>query len=147
MGENRGFVIGPLSVRPVNQHDTVILPEALTALVDFTQRIGIDLSGVALTLDAAFDSQDNKDLIKAHHMKPVIYPNRRNTKTPIVIARMFRWFDRSLYRLRYKVERTFGWEDTYRKLALSYDRLPEIRKGGRLLAYSMINFRMTFNTS
>jgi transposase len=147
MVENRGFVIGPLSVRPVNQHDTVILPEALTALVDFTQRIGIDLSGVALTLDAAFDSQDNKDLIKAHHMKPVIYPNRRNTKTPIVIARMFRWFDRSLYRLRYKVERTFGWEDTYRKLALSYDRLPEIRKGGRLLAYSMINFRMTFNTS
>jgi len=145
--ENRGFVIGPLSVRPVNQQDTVILPETLTALLDFTQRIGIDLSGAAFTLDAAFDSQGNKDLIKAHHLKPVIYPNRRNTKKPIVLARMFRWFDRDLYRLRYKVERTFGWEDTYRKLALSYDRLPEIRKGGRLLAYSMINFRVTFNTS
>lgn len=145
--DNRGSVIGPLSVKPINQHDTVILPETLTALVDFTHRIGIDLYGAAFTLDAAFDSQDNKDLIKAHHMKPVIYPNRRHTKTPIVIARMFRWFDRALYRLRYKVERTFGWEDTYRKLALSYDRLPEIRKGGRLLAYSMINFRMTFNMS
>jgi transposase len=60
---------------------------------------------------------------------------------------MFRWFDRELYRLRYKVERTFGWQDTYRKLVVSYDRLPEIRKGGRLLAYSMINFRMIFNTS
>ncbi|WP_179137942.1 transposase [Candidatus Entotheonella palauensis] len=100
-----------------------------------------------LTLDAGFDSQANKDIIKAHHMKPVIYPNRRNTKTPIVIARMFRWFDRDLYRLRYKVERTFGWQDTYRKLVVSYDRLPEIRKGCRLLAYSMINFRVTFNTS
>lgn len=140
-------MIGPLSVKPVNQQDTVILPATLTALVDFTTQIGIDLSGAAFTLDAAFDSQANKDLIKAHHMKPVIYPNRRNTKTPIVIARMFRWFDRSLYRLRYKVERTFGWEDTYRKLALSYDRLPEIRKGSRLLAYSMINFRVIFNTS
>ena len=72
---------------------------------------------------------------------------RRNTKTPIVIARMCRWFDRGLYQLRYQVERTCGWEDTYRKLALSYDRLPEIRKGGRLLAYSMINFRVIFNTS
>ena len=140
-------MVGPLSVKPVNQQDTVILPETLTHLVDFTDQIGIDLCGSALTLDAGFDSQANKDLIKAHHMKPVIYPNRRNTKTPIVIARMFRWFDRGLYRLRYKVERTFGWEDTYRKLALSYDRLPEIRKGGRLLAYSMINFRVTFNTS
>ena len=49
--------------------------------------------------------------------------------------------------LGYKVERTFGWQDIYRKLAVSYDRLPEIRKGGRLLAYSMINFRVTFNTS
>jgi len=140
-------VIGPLSVKPINQQDTVLLPETLTALMAFTHRLGIDLSGAALTLDAAFDSQDNKDLIKAHHLKPVIYPNRRNTKTPIVMARMFRWFDRNLYRLRYKVERTFGWEDTYRKLAVSYDRLPDIRKGGRLLAYSMINFRVTFNTS
>lgn len=80
-------------------------------------------------------------------MKPVIYPNRHNTKASMAIARMFRWFDRSLYRLRYKVERTFGWEDIYHKLVLSYNRLPEIRKGGRLLAYSMINFRVTFNTS
>lgn len=145
--DNHGFVVGPISVKPVNQQDTVILPETLTALVDFTHGIGIDLRGSALTLDAGFHSQDNKDIIKAHHMKPVIHPNRRNTKTPIVMARMFRWFDRDLYRLRYKVERTFGWQDTYRKLVVSYDRLPEIRKGCRLLAYSMINFRVTFNTS
>jgi transposase len=147
MVENHGFVVGPLSVKPVNQQDTVILPEALTALVDFTHRIGIDLQDSALTLDAGFDSQANKAIIKAHHMKPVIYPNRRNTKTPMAIAQMFRWFDRCLYRLRYKVERAFAWQDTFRKLAISYDRLPEIRKGSRLLAYSMINFRVFFNTS
>jgi hypothetical protein len=35
----------------------------------------------------------------------------------------------------------------FRKLAISYDRLPQIRKGGCLLAYSMINFRVFFNTS
>jgi hypothetical protein len=145
--DNHGFVIGPISVKPVHQQDTVILPETLTALVDFTEQSGIDLHGSAMTGDAGFDSQDNKELLTAHHMKPVIYPNRRNTKTPIAIARMFRWFDRPLYRLRYKVERTFGWEDTFRKLVISYDRLPEIRKGCRLLAYSMINFRTTFNTS
>ena len=115
--------------------------------MDFTHQIGIDLKDSALTLDAGFDSQTNKDIIKAHHMKPVIYPNRRNTKEPMAMARLFRWFDRGLYRLRYKVERTFAWQDTFRKLAISYDRLPEIRKGGRLLAYSMINFRVAFNTS
>ena len=145
--ENHGYVLGPISVKPVNQQDTIILPETLSALVDFTHRLGINLSGAAVTLDAGFDSTDNKEVIKAHKMKPVIHPNRRNTKTPIAIARKFRWFDRDLYRLRYKVERTFAWQDTYRKLVVSYDRLPEIRKGGRLLAYSMINFRSTFNVS
>jgi transposase len=72
-------------------------------------------------------------------------PNRRNTKKPIAIARKFRWFNRDVYQERYKVERTFGWQDTYRKLVISYDRLEETRKGFRLLAYSMINFRVTFN--
>ena len=43
------------------------------------------------------------------------------------------------------MERTFGWQDIYRKLAVSYDRLPKIREGGRLLAYAMIHFRVTFN--
>ena len=145
--ENHGFVLGPISTKPINQQDTIILPETLTTLVDFTRRIGIDLCGSSLTLDAGFDSKDNKDAIKAHKMKPVIDPNRRNTKTPVAIARRFRWFDRALYRLRYQVERTFGWQDTYRKLAERSDRLPEIRKGERLLAYAMINFRVTFNTS
>ena len=115
--------------------------------MDFTRRLGIALCGSSLTLDAGFDSQDNRDAIKAHKIHPVISPNRRNTKTPLAIARKLRWFDRALSRLRYKVERTFGWQDVYRKLAVSYDRLPEIRAGGRLLAYSMINFRVTFNPS
>jgi hypothetical protein len=49
-------VVGPLSVKPINQQDTVILPETLTALVDCTDQIGIDLAGSAITLDAGFDS-------------------------------------------------------------------------------------------
>ena len=140
-------MLGPLSVKPLHQQDTVILPETLTALVDCTDQSGLDLAGSASTLAAGCDAQHNKDIIKAHHMQPVSYPKRRNAKTPLAMARMFRWFDRRLYRLRYKVERTLGWQDTFRKLVISYDRLPEIRKGCRLLAYSMINFRTTFNTS
>ena len=145
--DNHGFVLGPIAIKPLNQHDTLILPETLTNLVAFTRRIGIDLSGAALTLDAGFDSKDNRDTSKNQQRKPVISPNRRNTKQPIRIAQKFRWFDRVRYRERYKVERTFGWQDTYRKLVVSYDRLPEIRKGCRLLAYAMINYRVTFSSS
>jgi transposase len=88
-----------------------------------------------------------KRLIREQKLVPVIKPNRRNTKEPIAIARMYRWFDKKLYKERYKVERTFGWQDTYRRLAISYDRLEETRLGFRHLAYAMINFRITFNSS
>jgi len=145
--DHHGFVLGPISVKPVNKHDSLFLPETLTNLVAFASRMGIDLAGSALTLDAGFDSQDNRDLIKQQKMKPVIYPNRRHTKKPIKIAQKFRWCDRALYRERYKGERTFGWQDTSRTLVVSYDRLPEIRKGCRLLAYAMINYRVTFSSS
>ena len=98
--ENHGFVLGPLAIKPVNQQETILLPETLPALVDLTRRVGIDLCGASVTLEAGLDSKDNKDAIKAHQMKPVSYPNRRNTKKPIAIARKFRWFARALYRLR-----------------------------------------------
>ena len=143
--DNQGFIIGPVTVRPVNEHDTTILPEAFSALITFSHRIGMDLNGSALTLDSGFDSKANHRLIKEQGLVPVIYPNKRNTKAPIAIARKFRWFRKDIYKERYKVERTFGWQDTYRKLALSYDKLKETRLGFRYLAYSMINFRVTFN--
>ena len=146
--DNHGFIIGPITIKPVNAHDTTILPEAFSNIIAFSQRIGMDLSGSALTLDSAFDSKANHQLIREQGLIPVIYPNRRNAKEPIVIARKFRWFNKEIYKDRYKVERTFGWKpDTYRRLALSYDKLKETRLGFRHLAYSMINFRITFNDS
>ncbi len=123
------------------------MPEALTEFISFSNRIGLELESSALTLDSGFDSKVNHKIIKEQGLIPVIYPNKRNTKEPIVIARKFRWFKKDIYKERFKVERTFGWQGTYRKLALSYDKLKETRLGFRYLAYSMINFRVTFNDS
>ena len=75
----------------------------------------------------------------------MIYSNRRNAKEPIVIARKFRWFKKDIYKDQYKVERTFGWQDTYRRLVLSYGKLQETRLGSCNLAYSMVNYQTTFS--
>jgi len=131
----------------VNQQDIEILPEGLSKLVSFATSIGLNLRGSVFTLDTGFDSKTNRELIRKQKLVPMINPNRRNAKKPIVIARMYRWFDKELYQERYKVERTFGWQDTYRRLAISYDILKETRLGFRHLAYAMINFRVTFNSS
>jgi hypothetical protein len=145
--DNHGFIVSPITTKPVNHHDTTILPEAFADFMTFAHRIGMELDSSALTLDSGFDSKVNHKVIKEQGLIPVIYPNKRNTKEPIAIARKFRWFRKDIYEDRYKVERTFGWQATYRKLALSYDKLKETRLGFRCLAYSMINFRVTFNNS
>ena len=107
--DNKGFIIGPTTLKPVNQHDTTLLPEALTDFISFSNRIGMELESSALTLDSGFDSKVNHKIIKQQGLIPVIYPNKRNTNVPIAIARKFRWFRKDLDKDRYKVERTFGW--------------------------------------
>jgi hypothetical protein len=57
-------VLGPITVKPVNQQDMVILPESLTKLVTFTKQIGLELQESSFTLDSGFDSRANKDFIK-----------------------------------------------------------------------------------
>ena len=99
-------MLGPITVKPVNQQDMVILPESLTKLVTFAKQIGLELKKSSFTLDSGFDSKTNRDLIKEHKLVPAINPNRRNAKESIVIARMYRWFNKKHYKERYKVERT-----------------------------------------
>jgi hypothetical protein len=77
-------------------------------LVAFTPRIGLALRGSEMTLESGLDSQVKKENIRGHSIRSIIYPNRRNTKEPIVVARKFRWFNREVYSEGYKVEHTFG---------------------------------------
>lgn len=139
--DNNGFVIAPLVIAPVNRHDAVLLPESVRLFRGFADRTGIPIHGSKITFDSGFDGQENKQVIKKAGLVPVIRPNRRNTKTPIAIARLYRWFDRLTYKLRFCVERCFAWQDVYRRLVICYERLAATRRGFRCLAYAMINYR------
>ena len=107
----------------------------------FADEIGLKIERAPITFDSGFDGRNNKASVRSIGLVPVIYPNKRNTKNPILIAQKFRWFDRTTYKKRYVVERTFAWEDTYRRLVTSYERLRATQKGFRYLAYSLINLR------
>lgn len=103
----------------------------------------LNLKGTYLTLDSGFDSEANKTMIEYQEIIPVIKPNPRNTKNSD------RWETRCLefeqyadiYKERYKVERSFAWEDTYRKLVIRYEKLQCTHLGFKYLAFSMINLR------
>ena len=105
--------------------------------------IDINLAGSYLTLDSGFDSEPNRITVRGQGLIPVIYPNPRNTKNPEKLTNLWSEFEpyRDIYKLRYKIERSFAWEDTYRKLVIRYEKLQATHLGFKYLAYSMINLR------
>ena len=137
-------MIAPLVVRPVNEHDSVLFPDSIDGLTDFASLIGLDLADAYLTLDSGFDSDYNKWLIRSHGMIPVIKPNRRGTKDEQKLETMYANFNEQIYKERFKIERTFAWQDTYRRLVTRYERLIETHVGFKYLAYSMMNLRAFF---
>ena len=81
----------------------------------------------------------------SHGMIPVIRPNRRGTKDEKKLEKMFDNFNEPIYKKRFTIERTFAWQDTYRKLAVRYEKLEATHTGFKYLAYSLVNLRAMFN--
>ena len=141
--DNRGNVIAPLVVRSVNHHDTLLFNESFFGLMETADLMELDMRKSYLTLDAGFDSEANRVTIRGQGLIPVIHPVRRNTYTKERIDWIFEEFEpyREIYRQRVSIERSFAWEDVYRKLVIRYERLQCTHMGFKYLAYSMINLR------
>jgi len=117
--------------------------------MDISDLLDLDVKGSYITLDAGFDSMRNKWLIDFHKLVPVIKPNRRRTKNQELLNEKLDRFEevKHIYKERYKIERLFAWEDTYRKLVTRYEKLQCTHMGFKYLAYSMINLRVFLDDS
>lgn len=96
-----------------------------------------------LTFDPGFDTEEAAEEISKHQWIPVIKPNPRGTKDEAKLHAQFEAFDsiQQHYKKRHHIERTYAWEDTYRRLVIRYETRHEIHQGFKYLAYSMINLR------
>ena len=117
----------------------VLVPEGLKALKKVAQEVGVDLRGASLNLDGGFDSAHNRTCIFNAGMMPNIKDNPRNRKTTKRGRK--RLFNEAIHALRMRVERTFAWEDTFKRLLLRFERIQQRHYGMKLLAYTLINLR------
>jgi len=131
-------------VRPVNKHDSILFKYSLDLFVNFADLIGIDLNGTYLNLDAGFDSQYNHNIIRLAGMVPNIKVNPRGTKDRDKLYKRLNQFNENIYKQRFTIERTFAWQDTYRKLVTRYEKLVCTHTGFKYLAYSVMNLRVFF---
>jgi hypothetical protein len=132
-------VLSPLPVAPVNETDMVLLPEGLKALKKVAKQIGLDFRGAYVNLDAGFDSTYNRKCIFNAGMIPNIQENPRNRKRTKRGRK--RLFNAAIHALRTRVDRTFAWEDKFKRLLLRFERIQQRHFGMKLLAYTLINLR------
>lgn len=113
ISDNHGNIIAPLVVRPVNQHDHLLLNESFFGLMGTADLLELDLDGSFLTLDSGFDSDANRVTITGQGLIPVIHPDPRGIKDRDKIDAPWEAFEpyRAIYKERYRIERMFAWED------------------------------------
>jgi hypothetical protein len=117
--------------------DMVLLPDALRVLKRVSKLLGWDLKGSYLNLDGGFDSKHNRKVIFNVGMIPNIKENPRNRKTTKRGRK--RLFNQAIHRLRDRVERTFAWEDKFKRLLMRFERIQCRHYAMKLMAYTMIN--------
>jgi hypothetical protein len=117
----------------------VLVPEGLHALKQVANEVELDLRGAYLNLDGSFDSAHNRKGIVNAGMIPNITENPCNRKTPKRGRK--RLFNAAIHALRMRVERTFAWEDKFKRLLLRFERIQQRHYGMKLLAYTLINLR------
>jgi len=137
--ENNGFVLAPLPVAPVNEADTVLLPDGLNALKHVARLTDLKIGGAYLNLDGGFDSRHNRKAIFNAGLVPNIKENPRNQKTPKRGRK--RLFDAAIHSLRLCVERTFAWEDKFKRVLLRFEFKQQRHYGMKLMAFTLINLR------
>jgi len=112
--------------------------------MDFREpQVRVDLRGAYVNLDGGFDSRHNRKMIFNAGMIPNIKENPRHRKT--TKRRRKRFFNEAIHALRMHVERTFAWEDTFKRLLLRFERIQQRHYGMKLMAYTLDTFNICYD--
>lgn len=137
--DNNGYVLAPLPVAPVNEADTVLLPEGLKGVKRVAKRMGLALKGSYRHLDGGVDSRHHRQVIFNAGLIPNLKEHPRNRQGPKRGRK--RLCNQAIHTLRDGVERTFAWEEKFKRLSLRFEHLQRRHYGMKLMAYTLINLR------
>ena len=124
--------------------DEAFLTIKLKALKRVAKLTGLSLHRSYLNLDGGFDSKFNRKVIFNAGLIPNIKENPRNRKAPKRGRK--RLFDAAIHTLRDRVERTFAWEDKFKRLWLRFEHIQQRHYAMKLMAYTLINVRHVCGT-
>jgi len=104
--------------------------EVVTATLE---KADISVDGLFLNADSGFDSKEFRESCTKKVINANICFNKRNGS-----ADRDEYFDQELYDLRYAIERTNAWMDSFRSLLNRFDTMTQSWKGFNYLAFIVI---------
>jgi len=125
-----------LPVAPVNEADMVLLPKGLKARKRVATLTGLVLKGSYRNLDDELDAKSHRKAIFNAGMIPNMRENPRHRKS--LKRGRKRLFHAAMLALRERVERTFAWEDTCKRLLRRFAHIQQRHYGMTLMAYTLI---------
>ena len=134
-----GSGLAPVPVAPVHETDMGLWPQGLHALKPVAKEGGWDLRGAYRNLDGGFDAAHTRTCMFNAGLIPNSTENPRNRKPPKRGRQ--RLCNEAIHALRMRVERTFAWEDTFKRLLLRFERIQQRPYGMKVMAYTLINLR------
>ncbi|MCT4639336.1 MAG: transposase [Bacteroidales bacterium] len=116
-----------------NHHDLYNIEESLGEIFGILEEADISLDGLFLNADGGFDSE----IFRRTCVKKSVIPNvDKNKRKGNVDEEEF--LDDELYKLRYSIERTNAWMDSYRTLLNRFDTKVSSWKGWNFISFIVI---------
>ena len=120
-------VIAPFVSAPGNHHESPLLLKALPQVTCIAKHVGLELHKTIVSLDAAYDSRENRKAIFNRGLVPNIPANPRGRRAPKRGRQPL--FNPAIYQERFfTIERVFAWEDKFRRLLLRFERISQSLK-------------------
>jgi transposase len=140
ISDRNGNVVSPFVTAPGNRNEIILLKPSLDGLSKICKLANINILGSVMSLDAGYDSVSNRKAIFNRGMIPNIKDNKRSRKT--VKKGRKRIYSEEIFQERFHtIERTFAWEDKFKRLLLRFERISDHHFGMKMLAYTLINLR------
>lgn len=117
LSDNNGTPLAYATPRSGNHHDTFEIEEVLRAMIALLVQAGIDVYGVFLNADAAFDTALFRSICAEFGIEANVPINPRNSDT----LERDEYFDDELYKQRSVIEHTFAWLDGFKGLLVRYE--------------------------
>ena len=103
------------------------------------KQVRLDLRDAYVNLDAGVDSTHHRKGMFNAGMIPNITENPRNRKR--TKRGWKRLFNAARHALKTRVDRTFAWEDKFKRRLLRFEHIQQRHFGMKLLVYTLINVR------